>query len=254
MENQHQSSVCTSATINENQDAVISQVTSCQGSRRPFGTLLPEVWLMISKELHSTWDIFQLSRVNRSFFSLLIPERATLEAEKAKGIPVDKNPSMLFLAIKRGWALSEIEKIIGAYQKSKSDLLQGHGSMLFEPPLHLAVRLNRLDVVDKLLESGCWRNLRWGGQWDGCAFWAHEICDVETARCMNALCVAREVGNDEMVSSLLSRGIEDLGRHRSVLTGNWWNPGNMLNMKMLYSGTGESHIIGTLWFTFSVSC
>jgi hypothetical protein len=167
---------------------------------------------LINKKLDSAGDILRLSRTNKAFFSLLIPERARLEAERVEAGCTNPAPSMLYLAIHNDWTLSEIEKIIRAYHKSGSQLLRGRRSIIFEPPLHLAVRRNRLDVVDALLAHGCPKNIRWGNQSGGCDSSPHEMCPAHKAACTNALCVARELGHHEMASWLLARGIDDLAR------------------------------------------
>ncbi|KAI0905013.1 hypothetical protein F4824DRAFT_505195 [Ustulina deusta] len=214
MDNQKQSSADMATTPSNNQFA--SQVVN----------LPPEIWLMVSEHLDSVGDKFRLSRVNKFFFSLFLSTRAKCEAEERDDHPISKLPSMLYLALKRNWPFGEIEKIITAYASSNSYLLRTHVGFSWEPPLHVAARLGRIDVVDLLLKNGIGINLRWGGQWGGCSWWAHTKCNEEGRwSCKNALSIAREMRNAEMENDLLQRGIEDIGYDKMVAESrDWWQP------------------------------
>ncbi|KAI0875893.1 hypothetical protein GGS24DRAFT_499335 [Hypoxylon argillaceum] len=175
-------------------------------------SLPPEVWLEISKNLDSFGDIYRLSRVNKLLYSLLIFTRAEHEAKVFSGSSIgDKPPTMLHIALKFNWALSEIQSIVRGYIRAGGDLLENDYYTNWEPPLHAAVRKNRLDVIELLLDSGVNINLRWGGIWDRCYTKAHLNCveGVDNDYCRNALRVARVTRNSEMEEYLLRRGIED---------------------------------------------
>ncbi|TGJ78369.1 hypothetical protein E0Z10_g10399 [Xylaria hypoxylon] len=177
-------------------------------------TLPSEIWLMISDQLSLMGDQFRLSRVNKFLFSLLIFTRAKCEV-KVQRHELSSNPEgMLYLALKQSWSLSEIEKIVSAYVSTNNPNLGHLPSFTSAPPLHFAVHLGRMDVVDLLLKSGVNINTRWqnfGPNWCDNGYQHTECVEELTRPCNNALSVARKVMNSEMESYLLSRGIEDVG-------------------------------------------
>ncbi|KAI8953113.1 hypothetical protein F4801DRAFT_598474 [Xylaria longipes] len=230
MDNQMLSSVdtsITSITSISNQITTVNLAPEQQTTRGPFDGLSPEVWLMI-KEFLERSDTFRLSRVNKFLFSLLLFTRAKYEAELDMRYLVKNIPSMLYVALKRGRPLDEIEKIVAGYvvgyAGTGSSLLETHLSQSYEPPLHLAIRMNRVDVVDLLLSSGVRINIRWGGHIvNECPNWAHRWCERGGSKsCKNALDIARESKNSEIEQYLLLHGIEDLGRDEPVQ--DWMKP------------------------------
>ncbi|KAI8626577.1 hypothetical protein F5Y19DRAFT_478442 [Xylariaceae sp. FL1651] len=192
------------------QETPNTPASSRQDSREKLGGLPPEVWLLIRDVCVSEDDVFRLSCVNKSFLSLLLAERALYET-KLDHNRVAQQPSALHLTIKLGWPLYESERVIKVYKESGNiHLLRGRRSQFIEPPLHLAARMNRIDVVELLLQYGCGINTRWGGHWNSCPAQPHEECDDGTTSCKNALCVARNTKNYEMAELLLMHGIEDM--------------------------------------------
>ncbi|KAJ2993256.1 hypothetical protein NUW58_g1898 [Xylaria curta] len=183
-------------TFRGNQAAAVNDTSRLQAHRGCFSFLPPEIWQMVANNLDSFGDISRLSRVNKHLFSLLIFTRAQVEAKIPNRLRA-RMPSMLYLAIKRKWSLGEIEKIVAAYTQTGSCALETNEIPSWEPPLHLAVKLNRLDVVDLLLQSEC--------------------CKEDVKSCKNALDIAREAENSGMEDHLLVLGAEDLGRHEPVM-------------------------------------
>ncbi|KAI0451353.1 hypothetical protein F5B21DRAFT_528023 [Xylaria acuta] len=228
MDNQMLSSVDTDIIPTDNQVTTDNQITTVnrvpehQTTRGSFGALPPEIWLMIKDFLGSKSDICRLSRVDKSLFSLLTFARAKCEAQMDRMYVMRNPPSMLYTALKRGRPLDEIKKIVAGYVMGYtgwgSSLLETDLGQCWEPPLHLAVRMNRFDVVELLLHSGVRINIKWGGHVVGvCPNWAHVWCDGAGSRyCKNALDIARESKNPEIEQYLLIQGIEDLGRDELI--------------------------------------
>ncbi|KAH9889681.1 hypothetical protein F4778DRAFT_796755 [Xylariomycetidae sp. FL2044] len=165
----------------------------------PLGPLSIDTWWHISHHLTLPSDIFRLSRVNKTLWALLTPARALIEVSPT---PTSSRPgpsrwpscSCLDLAIRLGEPIESIETIIRVYLSSSSSssspsLIQqggesgegrtGTGTRLHEPPLHLAARYNRADVVEALLAAGCDVNTRWSGPWCDCHGGPHVRCREE---------------------------------------------------------------------------
>ncbi|CAJ2512529.1 Uu.00g055440.m01.CDS01 [Anthostomella pinea] len=178
-----------------------SPPTSCQ--------LSIDAWWHITHANLSTGDIFRLSRVNQALWSLLLHRCSVLDAQ-SQASEFLQRPCALYTAIRQCRALSVIEVIVRAYVSVAPFLIEAPPSGSFwEPSLHLAVRINRFDVVDLLLRSHCDVNIRWSGPWGECPSGAHRSCGAARVRCRNALCVARLAGNEAMARFLLERGVED---------------------------------------------
>lgn len=211
------------------------QPSTVSGSK--WGPLLPENWLVVCEQADSASVYFLLSRLNKTFYDFLIPERAKQEAilfaqfHSTAGLvgsipPTIRGPhvSMLSLAIHRGWSLDAISAIIHAYisieyvygYHDDNACLTNTAIMKDEPPLFQAVRMNRLDVIDKLAEVGCSLDWVWGGNMGACGCMPHmgNECRTGVTSCMNAICIAKDAGKPEMVKELLLRGVEDFGRDR----------------------------------------
>lgn len=131
-------------------------------------------------------------------------------------------PSMLYVALKRGQPLANIEKIVAGYLAGctsfESFILETHLAHCWSPPLFLAIRMNRLDVVDLLVRSGVRVNLKWCGHGEGpCDVRAHIECKRGGSKdCKNALDIAREAKNPKMVRYLQLQGIEDFHRDEQI--------------------------------------
>ncbi|KAI1499231.1 hypothetical protein F5X99DRAFT_390698 [Biscogniauxia marginata] len=168
-----------------------------------------DLWWIISQASCSAGDVFRLSRVNKDIWWLLLYQRSSIDAEfQICGWP--QRPSTLDTAIRNGYSLMAIEVILRAYSSVAPCLIEGPLSGTFwEPPLHLAAKMNRFDVVDLLLKFGCPINIRWLGQWEDCYSLAHENCKSDIFNCPNALSIARQEKNADMARFLLERGIED---------------------------------------------
>ncbi|KAI1749497.1 hypothetical protein F4782DRAFT_549774 [Xylaria castorea] len=197
---------------------MVDRVLECQTPRGSFDKLPTEMWLVIGKFLHSKSDLARLSRVNKSLCSLFTFARAKVEADIHSYRPRSM-PSMLYVALKRGRPLAEIKNIVAGYVAGYEGcgifLLETHANPVWPPPLHLAVRLNRIRVVDLILSAGVDINIKWGGHADGeCPNYAHIRCEGRWIRnCKNALDAARESENSKIERYLLRKGIEDIGQH-----------------------------------------
>ncbi|GAP86943.1 hypothetical protein SAMD00023353_2400940 [Rosellinia necatrix] len=204
------------APRNDNQVPSVNQQPEIQITGGCFENLSPEIWLIVNDHLDSLSDTFRLSRVNKFLWSLLIPARARPEAKRHAVVPTPHEfyrPSMLCLEIKRNPScLDDIRKIIAVYKEINPALIETNRTPCHRPPLHVAVVLNRLDIVELILDAGVSINIRWSlGLGNQCHTKAHEECfSQRRRRCKNALTLAKEYGHREMQNYLIQRGIEEL--------------------------------------------
>ncbi|KAI0856785.1 hypothetical protein F4860DRAFT_518449 [Xylaria cubensis] len=221
MENQVLFSVDAGIIPVNTQIMTADHVLGYQTTPGSFGVFPAELWLMVHKYLHSKRDIVHLSSVNSTLYSLLTFDRAKDEAKTGYSWFGQKKPSMLYVALKQGRPLDEIEKIVAGYVVGHAgfgcSLLETH-LMAWGPPLHLAVGMNRIDVVKLILRAGVSINIRYGGNtMDVCPTYAHTCCEGKGSKyCKNALDIARELKNSKIEQYLLRQGIEDLGRHEMI--------------------------------------
>ncbi|KAI0188631.1 hypothetical protein EV127DRAFT_409443 [Xylaria flabelliformis] len=221
MENQVLFSVDAGIIPVNTQIMTADHVLGYQTTPGSFGVFPAELWLMIHTYLHSKRDIIHLSSVNSALYSLLTFDRAKDEAKTGHSWFGQKKPSMLYVALKQGRPLDEIEKIVAGYVVGHAgfgfSLLETH-LVAWGPPLHLAVGMNRIDVVKLILRAGVSINIRYGGNIaDVCPTYAHTCCEGKGSKyCKNALDIARELKNSKIEQYLLRQGIEDLGRHEMI--------------------------------------
>ncbi|KAI0467677.1 hypothetical protein F4859DRAFT_525111 [Xylaria cf. heliscus] len=215
MDNQTLSSIATNITPINNQITTVNRLPE-NPTRGCFNNLPPELWLKVNDFFDSKSDLFRLSRVNKYLYSLLTFARAKCEAEVDRQYLMKNLPSMLYIALRQGRELDEISRIVAGYTMGCTDirgsLLETHQGHSYEPPLHLAVRMDRIDVVELLLKSGVRINLTWGGHVVNlCPDWAHIHGHGRgSIYCKNALDIARECRNELIELFLLEKGIIDL--------------------------------------------
>ncbi|KAI0442913.1 hypothetical protein F4803DRAFT_517270 [Xylaria telfairii] len=216
----------TNNDIIDNPITTVGQVTDVnrvpQTTAKHVNKFPAEVWLMVDDQFDKKSDTFRLSRVNKFFLNLFIFSRAKYEAEMAVANIKRSAPSMLYIALKQGQPLANIQQIIAGYMAGCTTpefcLNETHLTHAWSPPLFLAVRMNRLDVVDLLLSSGVRLNLKWCAHGEGpCDVKAHIECRCGGSKdCKNALDIAREAKYPKIVKYLQLQGIEDLGRDEQI--------------------------------------
>ncbi|KAI0551236.1 hypothetical protein F4679DRAFT_582711 [Xylaria curta] len=217
MGNQVLSSAHTGIIPVNTQIITVDHVPGYQTTPGPFGPFPRELWLVVEEYLHSKSDLVRLSTVNKSLYALLTFCRARAEADIRRPYDLRKKPSALYVALKRGRPLAEIRRIVAGYVAGGFSLLETN-LLYYEPPLHLAVAMNRIDVVELILEVGVEINNRWGGLFvEACPTYVHNWCKGRGSKsCKNALDIARELKHSKIEQYLLRQGIEDFGRNEEM--------------------------------------
>ncbi|KAI1738677.1 hypothetical protein F4680DRAFT_449793 [Xylaria scruposa] len=217
MDSQVSFSVDTGIIPVNTQIITVDHVPGYQTTPGMFGPFPGELWLEVEEHLHSKRDLVRLSSVNKSLHSLLTFARARAEADIRHSYLKRKSPSTLYVALKRGRPLAEIERIVAGYVAGGVSLLETNLAC-WDPPLHLAVAVNRLDVVKLILGAGVGINNRWAGHIaEACPGCVHTWCEGRGSTfCKNALDIARELKHSKIEQYLLQQGIEDLGRDKEM--------------------------------------
>ena len=179
-------------------------------------------------------DLAQLSRTCKDMSDMLRHRLAGREAPWVNENWVswaskrDISPISLSLAIANGRPLDIINKIVSgymsAYDKSAGYyFLRGWPGGSREPtPMHLAASLNRIDVVELLLNYGVPINLRSADSSHRCypmphapGILPHEFrnsvfeCKADCGG-KTILDIAKEAGNDKLISFLFTKGVGPL--------------------------------------------
>ncbi|KAI0164576.1 hypothetical protein GGR57DRAFT_204300 [Xylariaceae sp. FL1272] len=191
-------------------------ISSKQSNPTTWGPLPPDVWVIVADQFDDIGDVFRIGRLNKSFFSLTLFDRAALD-ESCRPI---WSKSMLTIAIQKHMDIEYIKTVLRGYKKGqmaaehlarkyRSTRCTWGNDTEYEPALHTAARYGRIDVVEELLKHGMDIHRRWHNivQWDfRCEL--HMFPSPGCLRSRNALCVSRHAGQIEISEFLRSRGVE----------------------------------------------
>ncbi|KAI1432900.1 hypothetical protein GGR50DRAFT_553317 [Xylaria sp. CBS 124048] len=156
-----------------------------------------------------------LAKVNTTFRFMI----AQVSAYREITDEAFTGPTTLTLCIQGGLSTSELAAIIEIYTRQGASML-GRATSIHEPPLHAAARYGRVDAACLLIRNHYPMNIKWSGNPAGldCSVQPHLVCRAGSQNCKNALSVAREVQNQEMVDLLIAFGVEDLGNAGTIST------------------------------------
>ncbi|KAI1266939.1 hypothetical protein F5Y18DRAFT_425495 [Xylariaceae sp. FL1019] len=132
-----------------------------QGNSTTWGPLLPEIWLIVANQSDSVGDVFRLGRLNKSFSSLTLFDRAAIN----EACRYMCKTSMLTMAIQKNMDIEYIKTVLRGCRKSQTAAAQGFALKYFgrwirsetamepEPALHAAARYGRIDVVEEMMRG-----------------------------------------------------------------------------------------------------